>query len=808
MKSSIHPSASTGQGISACPLHPNSPSTPDPGSQSDERESLGCPVGAEASSGALTGTHPFSSRAAEFDPFEGAYQVDPADSLRWSRDEEPVFFSPKLGYWIVTRYDDVKAIFRNNILFSPSIALEKITPAPPEAQEILKQYGYAMDRTMVNEDEPAHMERRRLLMDSFSPEALAKHETSIRQLTQRYVDRFIDKGEVDLVAEMLWEIPLTVALHFLGVRDDDIDELRQFCVAHTINTWGRPSLDEQLHVADSVGRFWRAANRVLDRMMENPAGEGWMYFSIRQHLKHPDVVPLSYLRSMMMAILVAAHETTSKATTNAMRLLLSDKAVWNQICADPGLIPMAVEECLRRAGSIVSWRRIATAPARVGDVEIPKGAKLLLVMASANHDERKFENPNVLDLHRENTVDHLSFGYGAHQCMGKNIARMEMRIFLEEFARRLPHMELVPDQEFKYLPNTSFRGPESLWVRWNPEHNPEHRDATVRKPRQSFKVGPPARADIARPVRVVSLDREADRILRIVLEAPDGRDLPTWAPGAHIHVLLGEYERRYSLCGDRDDRKHYELRVLMETAGKGGSRHIHERLRVGDMLRIRGPKNHFRLDESASNYLLIAGGIGITPIVAMADRLKHLGKRYGIHYAGRAASSMALLEKLRRDHGKNLQLYPASEGARMDLRALAEGTAVDRVYACGPDRLLGELVGLSRDWPENTLHKEHFTSAQAAADPSRDRPFEIELRDSQVTLQVPPDKTALDVLEAAGIDVACDCREGLCGSCEVQVIEGEVEHRDRVLSQSERARNTQMITCCSRARGGKIVLAL
>jgi ferredoxin-NADP reductase len=306
----------------------------------------------------------------------------------------------------------------------------------------------------------------------------------------------------------------------------------------------------------------------------------------------------------------------------------------------------------------------------------------------------------------------------------------------------------------------------------------------------------------------VSLRREADRILRIVLEAPDGRDLPAWAPGAHIHVLLGEYERRYSLCGDRDDRKHYELRVLMETAGKGGSRHIHERLRVGDMLRIRGPKNHFRLDESASSYLLIAGGIGITPIAAMADRLKHLGKRYEIHYAGRSASSMALLEKLRRDHGENLQLYPANEGARMDLRALTEGATVDRVYACGPDRLLGELVGLSQDWPANAFHKEHFTSAQAANDPSQDRPFEIELRDSQVTLQVPPDKTALDVLEAAGIDVACDCREGLCGSCEVQVIEGEVEHRDRVLSQSERARNTQMITCCSRARGDKIVLAL
>ncbi|MFD0466386.1 hypothetical protein ACFQY9_37080 [Microvirga aerilata] len=149
-----------------------------------------------------------SANAAAFDAFEGPYQVDPAEALRWSRAQEPVFFSPKLGYWVVSRYEDVRTVFRDNITFSPSIALEKMTPNSPEANAILARYGYAMNRTLVNEDEPVHMERRRALMHSFVPDELIRHEPMVRRLTREYVDRFIDKGEADLVDEMLWEIPL------------------------------------------------------------------------------------------------------------------------------------------------------------------------------------------------------------------------------------------------------------------------------------------------------------------------------------------------------------------------------------------------------------------------------------------------------------------------------------------------------------------------------------------------------------------------------------------------------------------------
>ncbi|RYF64346.1 MAG: cytochrome P450, partial [Comamonadaceae bacterium] len=393
----------------------------------------GCPVdhaALSAHAASPTGC-PVSPRAAAFDPFSDAYQQDPPDYVRWSREQEPVFYSPQLGHWVVTRFEDIKAIFRDNLTFSPSNALEKITPTGPEANAVLAQYGFALNRTLVNEDEPAHMPRRRALMDPFTPEHLAHHEPLVRQLAREYVDRFIDDGRADLVDQMLWEVPLTVALHFLGVPEEDMDKLREYSIAHTVNTWGRPKPEEQVAVAHAVGNFWQLAGQVLDKMRQNPEADGWMQYGIRKQKELPEVVTDSYLHSMMMAGIVAAHETTANATANAVKLLLQHPHVWREICEDPALIPNAVEECLRHNGSVAAWRRLATKAARVGEVDIPAGAKLLIVMSSANHDERHFTDADMVDIRRDNASDHLTFGYGAHQCMGKNLARMELQIFLE-----------------------------------------------------------------------------------------------------------------------------------------------------------------------------------------------------------------------------------------------------------------------------------------------------------------------------------------------------------------------------------------
>lgn len=748
---------------------------------------------------------PVSAQAAAFDPFEPAYMQAPAEYVRWAREQEPVFWSPQLGYWVVTRYEDIKAVFRDNRLFSPRIALEKITPATPAILDILKGYGFAMDRTMVNEDEPDHMARRRLLMDAFLPERLAALEPMVRQLAHQYMDRFVDRGRADLVGEMFYEIPLTVALKFLGVPDDGAEALRQFAVAHTLNTWGRPTPQEQHDIAHRVGQFWQTAQQILEGMMAAPDGEGWMYESIRQHLAHPEVVTLSYLRSMMMAILAAAHETTSNATANAFLTLLGQPTAWQALCDNPALIANAVEECLRVGGSIIAWRRVATADAQVGGVHLPAGSKLLLIQASGNMDAQHFEHPEQVDIYRDNAVEHLSFGYGAHQCMGKNIARLQMRVFLEAFTQRLPHMTLVPQQDLRYLPNTSFRGPESLWVQWDPARNP--RVAPMPARTTPLHIGPPPKDSMARTVVVAERHAEGDGLVRLVLADPHGAPLPRWTAGAHVDLIAGGWRRKYSLCGAPDAAGTLQVVIQRCADGRGGSRHLCDTLQVGTTLHLAGPKNLFRLDETAARYILIAGGIGITAIVAMADRLKALGKPYTLHYAGRSADSMALRERVARDHGAHVHWHIAGTHPRMDLAHITQGVdAHTRVYVCGPERMMDALQTLAQHWPEGTLHFEHFSAS------STQRPaghaFTAELQDSNLTVHVAPQQTLLEALQAAGIDVPCDCGEGLCGTCEVHVLDGEIEHTDKVLTASERAAQRRMMACCSRAKGQRIVLAL
>ena len=753
----------------------------------------GCPVAHGPLSAQRTPTGcPVSQRAADFDPFEDGYQQDPPDYVRWSREQEPIFFNPKLGYWVVTRYENIKAIFRDNITFSPSNALEKITPTSDEANAVLASYGYAMNRTLVNEDEPAHMPRRRALMDPFTPEELKHHEPMVRQLAREYVDRFIDDGKADLVDQMLWEVPLTVALHFLGVPEEDMDTLRQYSIAHT---------EEQVAVAHAVGNFWQFAGKVLDKMRQDPSGSGWMQYGIRKQAKHPEVVTDSYLHSMMMAGIVAAHETTANATANAMK---------QEICEDPSLIPNAVEECLRHNGSVAAWRRLVTKDVQIDGVDIPTGSKLLIVTSSANHDERHFADADLFDIRRDNASDHLTFGYGSHQCMGKNLARMEMQIFLEEFTRRLPHMKLS-EQTFSYVPNTSFRGPEHLQVEWDSQQNPERRNPGLLDAQVPVRIGEPSKHAITRPVLVESVTPVAEGIVKLRLVSPDGKPMPRWTPGSHIDVECGapDLTRQFSLCGDPAETNVLEIAVLREAVSRGGSDWIHDNVRAGDRLKIRGPRNHFRLDEELKKVILIAGGIGITPVSAMARRAKALGMDYELHYSGRKRATMAFLDELAELHRDRLRVYATDEGRRNDLNALLgrpdPGT---QIYACGPVRMLQALETCCAGWPEDSLRIEHFVSTMGTLDPSREHAFEVELKDSGIVVTVPADQTVLTALRAANIDIESDCEEGLCGSCEVRVLAGKVDHRDVVLTRTEREANSKMMTCCSRACGARLVLEL
>lgn len=736
------------------------------------------------------------AQARGFDMFGAAYQANPAESLKVFREEKPIFFSEAMNYWVVTRYEDMKNIFRDPITFSARNVLEKFTPNSAEADAILAKYDYAMDRTLVNEDEPIHMERRRELLDAFAAPNLEELREMTRRLVTKQVDDFIGTDKVDLMATLLWEVPIVIALKFLGVPDKDIEMLQQFGVAHKVNTWGRPSAEEQTHVATMVGKFWHFSGQVLERMKQNTEGKkGWMYDMIRKNRSNPRVVTDNYLHSMMMAILVAAHETTSTATANAIRHLLSVPHLWRKLHDQPHMIPGAVEECLRYAGPIVAWRREATVDTEIGGVQIAKGDKLFLVMAVANRDPEQFEHPDLLDIQRDNASEHLSFGYGAHQCLGKNIGRMEMCVIIEELSRRIPYLQLA-EQEFTSLPNTSFHGPESLWVEWDPNRiQREGREQSV------FPIGNPDKKQIYRTTRVVSVRDIAVGVKEITLATADPQlPLPEWSAGAHIELMLPNgLERKYSLCPSQNP-DHYVIAVKLEEPSEGGSAWIHEHLSVGQKLNIRGPKNFFRLHLDAPNYLLLAGGIGISPILSMAQKLKAAAKPYTLMYCGRERAALAYLD----DIGQfctDASVFISAEGNRASLpeliRAQPPGT---HIYACGPESMLDELEELAATY-QLQLSFELFRSVSSILNPELEQPFAVELVDTGKTYDVPRDKTLLQVLLENDIDVPNDCEEGLCGSCEVVVEKGAIDHRDKVLSAAERAANTRMISCCSRATG-------
>lgn len=780
-------------------------------------EALPCPVHHAASvQPSANGGCPFQHKAAEFDPFQDAYMENPSEFVRWAREEMPVFYSPKLDYWVVTRYQTIKDIFRDPITFSPSNVLEPVDPPPAEMKQILDQYGYAMNRTLVNEDEPIHMARRRVLMEPFTPEHLRQHEPMVRRLVSEAIDSFIDDGRVDLVRRLLWEVPFTVALHFLGVDDDaDRETMRKFSIAHTVNAFGRPTPEQRREIAHTVGQFWQFSGQVLEKMRRTPDGPGWMRYSIRQQKLYPDVVTDSYLHSMMMAITVAAHETTSFASANAIRLLLEHPDDWRDICANPELISPAVEECLRHSGSVASWRRRATRDVQIEGVDIPAGARLLLVVHSGNHDPRHFGDPDLFDIRRDNSVDHLTFGYGAHQCLGKNIGRMEMQIIVGELSRRLPHMRLA-QQKFEYVHNLAFRGPRTLWVEWDPAQNPERRNPSIRQWTQEVRLGGPLARNIVRNVVVESVREVARDTILLRLRSPHGSALPQWTPGAHIDIECGNSDlaRQYSLCGDPDDRGAWEVAVLNDPASRGGSVWLHANARPGVMLRVRGPRNHFRMDEGHDGrYVFVAGGIGITPVMTMAARARALGRDYEFHYCCRSREWMAFADELRALHGERLHLHLSDEGSRLDLGAMARGFAGQpvQIYACGPERMLAVLQAAvdAAGLPETALHVEHFSNDRPRLDPAKEQPFEVELRSSGLTITVPNDRSLLDTLRARNIDVQSDCEEGLCGLCQVEVVSGDIDHRDSVLSPAERRENSRMMTCCSRARNGsKLVLDL
>jgi ferredoxin-NADP reductase len=299
----------------------------------------------------------------------------------------------------------------------------------------------------------------------------------------------------------------------------------------------------------------------------------------------------------------------------------------------------------------------------------------------------------------------------------------------------------------------------------------------------------------------------ADGVVELVLAHPDGKRLPDWAPGAHVDLMLPNGStRQYSLCGSRWDAFRYRVGVLREPAGRGGSAFVHDRLRVGDTVGVGGPRNNFALVPSAQ-YLFIAGGIGITPLLPMVHQADLLGADWDLVYGGRRRSSMAFLDELA-GYGDRVHVHPEDEDGLLDLPAwLGEVRPDTAVYCCGPGPLLDAVERACRGWPPYALRTERFVAKEQRA-PVRDTPFEVRLARSGTAVTVNPEVTVLDAVRAAGAQVLSSCQQGTCGTCETDVVQGVPDHRDSILGDAERAAGDCMFICVSRSCSDRLVLDL
>ena len=293
-------------------------------------------------------------------------------------------------------------------------------------------------------------------------------------------------------------------------------------------------------------------------------------------------------------------------------------------------------------------------------------------------------------------------------------------------------------------------------------------------------------------------------VLLLDFELSDGTPLPGWSPGAHIDLYLPGCTRQYSLCGDPLDRSRYQVAVLRQADGRGGSEYVHANLSPGTTLSISRPRNHFPLVD-ASSYVFIAGGIGITPIRAMIRECERNEKPWELHYGGRSLDSMAFADELA-SLDSRVEIVPQDERGLLRLDEIVDQGPDDGVvYCCGPEPLLVAIEDVMAERHGRELHVERFAPSVPKHLPD-DAGVEVFCEESQVTVHVGTQETILDALIAAGIDVNFDCREGTCGTCELEVIEGTPDHRDVILSRTERETAQIFYPCVSRAQSRRIVL--
>jgi cytochrome P450/ferredoxin-NADP reductase len=715
------------------------------------------------------------------------------------RREAPVFWNPERGgnrgFWSLTRFADIEQVDKSPEIFTSErfVNLEE----PPEQYMDLR-------RSMLETDGPRHRALRRLLMRDFSATTLRRYEDFLRGLARLTVDTALQQEEFDFVDAIAADYPINVLARLLDVPDEFTPQLISWgneIVGATDPDYARVLVDSPESEKYSHLPFRSPASIEIFEYgrklaAERKGGDGEDLVSRLVNRIPEDGIPLTPadFDNYFLLLVVAGNETTRQAISHAMKALMDHPDQLAFLRDNPDKAQIAVEELLRFASPVYHFRRTATRDVEMGGQQIKAGDKVVMWFASGNRDEAVFADPYRLDLTRYPN-EHMTFGKGPHGCLGAQLARLEIRIMFETLLPRLGSIEQTGD--ITRVRSNFVNGIKRFPVRVSARR----RRPAIAEMRTSLREH---EGDLV----VEAVDQVAADVVAVTLADPGGEALPPWTPGAHVDLILGPgLVRQYSLCGSPSDSRTIRVAILKAADSRGGSSFVHERLHLGSVVRVRGPRNHFPL-VSSSRYLFIAGGIGITPLLPMMAEASAAGAGWTLLYGGRSRASMAFADELSSYAGR-VTLVPQDEVGLLDLdSALGEPQDDTLVYCCGPEGLLSAVEQRCSSWPAGALHLERFAARPAEPDTRAERPFELVLARSGLTLTVPASKSVFDVVQDAGVSVLGSCHEGICGTCEQIVLGGDVDHRDSILTGDERAGNETMMICVSRCRSDRLTLDL
>jgi len=403
----------------------------------------------------------------EFTTFDSDYLANPYPELERLSTSQPIFYSEKLGYLVVTRMEDLIEVFRDHDVYSSENVQDPVFPVCDRAAAILAAEDFNPIAVMSNRQQPDHTRIRKYTREGFSGRRMKILEPYVRRRSQELIDGMLERGgPAEFISAFGHPLPGQTIFRFIGFPESDDEQLMRWTSNRLAFTWGKPSDDEQIDIAEKMLKYWRyCRDFVATRRTER--ADDLTSELLEAHAANSDDLTYAEVESIIYGLSFAGHEIVSNYLSNTLLCLLPRRDDWAAICNDSRLIPNALEEVLRYESPQTSWRRVTNIDTRIADVDIPAGTHVFLSLGAANHEEALFETPASFDMQRKNARKHISFGHGIHFCLGARLARLEGAIAVEALAERIPNLRLVPEQDLSYSANITFRGPRTLYVDWD-----------------------------------------------------------------------------------------------------------------------------------------------------------------------------------------------------------------------------------------------------------------------------------------------------------------------------------------------------